>query len=166
MGNLWYKLSSHIENNNRALYNYLQDYYDHNYNKYTFIIQLKESNNGVTLYNPNVVNLTNKVIEFKIDVPDIYTFNVHIKLNDVFYCKTGIDRYKSSQESYNLINNMNWFDNFNYDIVETDSDIKSIKTDDISYRFMDFLLDSKSEKTLPLFRLLCFIKNIDETKFI
>jgi hypothetical protein len=89
---------------------------------------------------------------------------VIIELSDSFYCKTGVDRYQPSQKSFDLISNMHWFNDFNNYNIETGIDIN---IDDISYKFIDFLLNNKkSDKLLPLFRLLCFIKNIDETKFI
>jgi hypothetical protein len=163
MGNYWYKLTSDIENNNLALYNYLQDYYDHKDNKYTFIVPLSECDNYLTLNDVAISYLLNKkVIELKINIYN--NTRVIIELSDSFYYKTGIDRYQPSQKSFDLISNMNWFNDFNNYNIETGIDIN---IDDISYKFIDFLLNNKkSDKLLPLFRLLCFIKNIDETNFI
>jgi hypothetical protein len=163
MGNYWYKLTSDLENNNLALYNYLQDYYDHKDNKYTFIVPLSECDNYLTLNDVAISYLLNKkVIELKINIYN--NTRVIIELSDSFYCKTGVDRYQPSQKSFDLISNMHWFNDFNNYNIETGIDIN---IDDISYKFIDFLLNNKkSDKLLPLFRLLCFIKNIDETKFI
>jgi hypothetical protein len=154
MGNNWYRVSEYLQRDNLVLYNELNKYYDYENNKYTFIVQLY-NNGGILLFNDKEVM---EVIELEINIYNNNKTQAFINIYDAFYFQTGVDRYNSKELSYNLIQNMNWFVNFSMEN-------KVICISDITHKFLDFLL-KHIPNTLSLFKLLCYLKNIDQNKYI
>ena len=156
MGNSWYRLSEYLQRDNLVLYNELNDYYDYENNKYTFTIPLQNDNNTLKFKKTKLDTQLN--IELQIDIYNNNKTQAYISVHDVCYYKTGVDRYGAIDSSYNLVRDMNWFVNFSMEN-------KVICIDNINYKFLDFLLKDIPD-TLPLFKLLCYLKNIDQNKYI
>lgn len=154
MGNSWYRLSECLQRDNLVLYNELNKYYDYENNKYIFIVQLY-NNGGTLLFNNKEII---EAIQLQIDIYNNNKTQAFINVYDACYYKTGVDIYAATDTSYDLVRNMNWFVNFSMEN-------KVICIDNINHKFLDFLLKHIPD-TLPLFKLLCYLKNIDQNKYI
>lgn len=154
MGNYWYKISENLQNDNLCLYNELNNYYDYANNKYTFTVPLY-NDNGILLFNNAQIT---EVIELELNIYNNNKSQIYINVYDAFYFKTGVDHYNAIEKSYNLVKDMNWFNNFSMEN-------KVILLNNINYKFLDFLLKNIPD-TISLFKMICYLKNIDPYKYI